>query len=533
MLIHSPLMPSSPPLPPEAIAIWFDDAEKARRANDLERARQGFDQVLAHDPAHAGALHAQGQLALMAGQLDAAQQWVTRAIATRADAAFYGTLCVIYIKSGAYAQALQTARNGLVLAPDSTALHYYHALMLQMQGHPDDAAHAYFRLLELQPEHSQALANLGGVLNDLGSLSEAERHLRQVIALEPANRSARANLGRVLLAAGQYEEGWPYFEARWASFVDADGRLASPGPHLSLPAWRGEPLDTTAGGVDASAQGTRLLVTPEQGEGDSLQFVRYLPMALERFAQVGYLCAPSLRRLYDESLTQRWPGLVMLDDASADERDWDYQCPLMSLPMAFGTRIDTIPASVYLYADAARSASWRARLNALPVAALPRVGIVWAGSPLDVTDDSARSLTFAQITPLLALHGVRWVSLQKSHDSGRQSGRQSATAARAQLIDWMDEVTDFADAAALIDNLDLVIAVDTSIAHLAAAMGKPVWLLNRFAGDWRWLRQRDDSPWYPAMRIFSQTQRGDWNEVLARVAVALQKRYPLNGAGAV
>lgn len=518
-------MSSQPPPPPEALAIWFNEAEEARHAGNFDVARARLDEVLAHDPAHARAMHAQGQVALATNQLEPAQQWVTRAIATHAEAAFYGTLCVIQIRQRAYADALQTAQRGLALAPESTALLYYQALMLQVHGSPDEAATVYFTLLELEPDHPRALANLGVVLKDLGSLSEAERYLRQVIDIEPSNRGARANLGLVLLAAGNYDEAWPYFEDRAANFVDAEGQPIASSTRLPLPEWRGERLDDADEGDAVARSGKRLLVVPEQGYGDSLQFVRYLPLLLERFSQVGYICPQPLRRLYEQSLSARWPGLVMLDDAYADVSGWDYQCPLMSLPMAFGTRVDTIPAPVYLQADAEHSAAWRARLDALPEPGLPRVGIVWAGGQSGLTGDMARSLPFARLAPLLATHGVRWISLQKTSDDTRRAD----AGASARLIDWMDEVTDFADTAALIDNLDLVIAVDTSVAHLAAAMGKPVWLLNRFAGCWRWLRQRDDSPWYPGMRIFTQPQRGDWSDVLSRVTLALQQRYLLGG----
>jgi tetratricopeptide (TPR) repeat protein len=521
-------MSSQPPPSSEAIAIWFNQAETARHAGDLEVARKWLDQVLAHDPAHAGAMHAHGLVALMSNQFEPAQRWVERAIATQADPAFYGTLCVIQIKLGAYADALQTAQHGLARQPDSTALLYYHALTLHLDGRPDEAAQVYFRLLELQPDHRQTLANLGAVLKDLGSLTEAERYLRQVLDIESSNRGARANLAQVLLAAGNYEEAWPYFEDREANFVDAEGRPCPGNVRLPLPEWRGERLDAASGGGVSPSSRQRLLVVPEQGYGDSLQFARYLPLALERFAQVSYMCPQPLRRLYEQSLSARWPGLVMLDEALPDVSGWDYQCPLMSLPMAFGTRADSIPASSYLQADAERSAWWRARLASLPEPGLPRVGIVWAGGHSGLTGGRARNLAFAQIAPLLALRWVRWISLQKTGDEAKRADARTG----ACLTDWMDEVTDFADTAALIDNLDLVIAADTSVAHLAAALGKPVWLLNRFAGGWRWLRDRDDSPWYPSMRIFTQPQRGDWSDVLNRVAVAVHQRFPLAGSAA-
>ncbi|MFL9911026.1 tetratricopeptide repeat protein [Paraburkholderia sp. RL17-337-BIB-A] len=508
------------------ITAWYHEAEEARRTGHVETAQACLDRILAHDPGHAGALYSHALLALDSNQLEAAQRWVECAIEVQPHPAFYHTLCVIQIKSGAYASAAQTAQRGLAREPDSLALHYVLALALQVQGRHQDAATIYRRLLELKPDHAAALANLGSVVKEMGSLDEAERHLRQAIALAPPYPGARANLAHVLLAVGRYEEAWPYFEDRWVNFLDADGRPASERTQLPLPEWKGghPHVANCANGPNSAsaAQGAlaseaRLLVLPEQGHGDSLQFVRYLPLALARFSRVGYICPPPLRRLYEESLCARWPGLVMLDDAFPETGDWDWQCSLMSLPMAFGTRLDNIPAATYLYADSRRAGQWGARLAALPNPELPRVGVVWAGGHSGFTDDKARSLMCAQIAPLLALPYVRWISLQKTDDPAKRADAANAS----RLIDWTDEIADFADTAALIENLDLVISVDTSVAHLAAAMGKPVWLLNRFAGCWRWLRDRDDSPWYPSVRIFTQSQRDNWNDVLERVAAAL------------
>jgi hypothetical protein len=351
-----------------------------------------------------------------------------------------------------------------------------------------------------------------------GHVETAQACLDRILAHDPRHAGA--------LAAGRYEEAWPYFEDRWVNFLDADGRPASERTQLPLPEWNGghPHVANCANGPNSAsvAQGplaseARLLVLPEQGHGDSLQFVRYLPLALARFSRVGYICPPPLRRLYEESLCAHRPGLVMLDDAFPETGDWDWQCSLMSLPMAFGTRLDNIPAATYLYADSRRAAQWGTRLAALPNPELPRVGVVWAGGHSGFTDDKARSLMCAQIAPLLALPHVRWISLQKTDDPAKRADAANA----ARLIDWTDEIADFADTAALIENLDLVISVDTSVAHLAAAMGKPVWLLNRFAGCWRWLRDRDDSPWYPSVRIFTQLQRDNWNDVLEQVAAAL------------
>jgi hypothetical protein len=216
----------------------------------------------------------------------------------------------------------------------------------------------------------------------------------------------------------------------------------------------------------------------------------------------------------------------LLDALPADLAAWDQYIPLMSMPLAFATRVATVPAALpYLHADGGLAAAWRERLDALPGPRLPRVGVVWAGGHSGFHVDTLRSLTAAQFAPLLALPHVRWISLQKADDPAKLAD----PATRARLIDWTDEITDFADTAALIENLDLVISVDTSVAHLAAAMGKPVWLLNRFAGCWRWLYGRDDSPWYPGLRLFTQTRRGDWSDVLARIAAALTQTFPARG----
>lgn len=512
-------MPTQPVSPSgHTLTLWFNEAEQARLAGQHETARELLDRILEHDPAHAGALHEHGLVALAINQIEPAQRWVERALEARPHAAYYTTLSVVRIRLRAYAGALQSAGDGLALDPHSLQLHYIVAVTLQILGRADDAAAAYRRLLELKPDHPHALAGLGVVVKDLGLLDEAERHLRRAIELAPSFPGARASLSQVLLAAGRYEEGWTYFEDRWANFVGADGQPVSARPMPPQPQWKGERMSIANGADGTPERGARLLVIAEQGHGDSLQFVRYLPLALEHFARVGFICPPSLRRLFEESFAHL-PDIVMLDDGWFDISEWDWHCPLMSLPMAFGTRLGNIPSGIYLHAGASRSSAWRTRLEALPEPGLPRVGVVWAGGHSGLTEDRARSVRPAQIAPLLALPGVRWVSLQKTDDPAKRADAASI----AHLIDWMDDVNDFADTAVLIDNLDLVISVDTSVAHLAAAMGKPVWLLNRFAGCWRWLRNRDDSPWYPSVRLFTQTQRGDWDSVLERVATALRR----------
>jgi tetratricopeptide (TPR) repeat protein len=517
-------MPVSDPAESVDTSSLHDEAVAAYQARRFDAVRTLVDRIMRQDREHVGAIHLQGLLALADGHTQSARHWLERAIWIRPEPILYNTLYAIQIKLGDYQSAVDSLRQGLALQPDFVALHYNLALTLQHLERLEDAALSYRRTLEIDPAYSAAHNNLGRIHADLGAPEEAERHYRRAIELAPANLVARSNLAMALLAMGRYEEAWRYFEDRWVSFKLADGRPAQMPVEVALPRWSGEvPLADAQGLRTGRPSGERLLVLDEQGYGDSLQFVRYLPLALERFSHVGYVCPPPLRRLYEQSLRERWPRLVLLDKVPADLSGWDCYCPLMSLPMAFGTRVATIPASLpYLYADATRAAAWCVRLEALPAAHLPRVGIVWAGGHSGIAVDRRRSLAAAQISPLLELRHLRWVSLQKTDDPAKRPDAASKT----HLTDWTDELADFADTAALIDNLDLVISVDTSVAHLAAAMGKPVWLLNRFAGCWRWLRGRDDSPWYPGLRLFTQTQRGDWDEVLRRVVVALQHQFP-------
>ncbi|MFM0552572.1 tetratricopeptide repeat-containing glycosyltransferase family protein [Paraburkholderia sediminicola] len=500
-----------------------DEAVQAYQAGHHDLVQALADRILAEDADHVGAIHLRGLLAFASGHAQDALRWLERAIQIRPEPILYNTLYAIRLKLGDFTGAVQSIRQGLALQPDFVAFHYNLALTLQHLGNLEGAAVSYRRTLELEPGHSAAHNNLGRVYADLGALEEAEQHYRRAIELAPANLVARNNLAMALLATGRYEEAWPYFEDRWFGFKLADGTPMRVPLEVPLPRWMGESAPNGHDAQTARAPDGRLLVLHEQGLGDSLQFVRYLPLALKHFRQVGYLCPPPLHRLYAQSLCSRWPGLVLLDAVPTDLSSWDQYIPLMSMPWAFATRVATVPAALpYLHADGGLAGAWRGRLDALPDPRLPRVGVVWAGGHSGFHLDALRSLAAAQFAPLLALTHVHWISLQKADDPAKLPD----AATRARLIDWTDEISDFADTAALIDNLDLVISVDTSVAHLAAAMGKPVWLLNRFAGCWRWLYGRDDSPWYPGLRVFTQTRRGDWSDVLARVAAALTQTFP-------
>ena len=311
--------------------------------------------------------------------------------------------------------------------------------------------------LRLQPENANIRNNLGTALRDFGRHEEAEDTWRDVLARDPQNAPAHFNLGTMLLAKGDFAAGWPEFE--WRDRV--------PGSHprnFAQPRWTGEALNDSV-----------LLIHAEQGFGDTIQFCRYVALAARRARIVLEVPRPLLRLLGDLE------GVEQIIARGDPLPTFHAHCPMLSLPGVLGTTLDSIPAAIP-YLKTPRSPEWQARLDRL---AGLRVGLCWAGSRA-YSHDQWRSLAVTDLIDLAAVPGVTLVSLQKNPPQPVPS--------ELNLHDWTDGISDFADTAALIAQLDLVISVDTAIAHLAAALGKPVWLLNRFDADWRWLRNRDDSP---------------------------------------
>lgn len=493
----------------------LESAHRAYNAGQLQLALALAGEVIAASPRNSDALHLRGLIALALDAPDEAQAWMTRAVQILPHPVYCNSLCVAQTRIRAYQAAASSARLGLRRAResfpsfDTTLLWYNLGVAMQLGDDPAAAAESYRKVLARLPNHSAAHNNLGTVTKDLGDLTTAIAHFDRAIALDPNNLEARSNLGHALLAVGRYEEAWPHFEQRWASFQSGDQKSTSGALVLPITHWRGETLPGER----------RLLVLHEQGLGDALQFCRYLPLALARCTRIGYVCPKPLRQLFEQSFRRRWPELVLLDEVPADLSGWDGYCSLLSLPMLLGTRLDNIPAALpYLYADPQRAKFWAGRLAELGNETLPKIGLVWAGGHTGTLADARRSIAPGNFATLVSSGGAHWISLQKAEDPAKQL----PPAYRTQVVDWMDEIGDFADTAALISGLDLVISVDTSVAHLAAAMGKRVWLLNRFAGCWRWLRNRDDSPWYPGLRLFSQRERGSWEEVLTRVRDELE-----------
>ncbi|MBI5279394.1 MAG: tetratricopeptide repeat protein [Burkholderiales bacterium] len=359
----------------------------------------------------------------------------------------------------------------------------------------EQALHAYTKAASLAPHSPDPLCNAGAVLHQAGRFDEAEAFFRRALQLDPGHVQAHINLGQLLLLLGRLEEGWRHYAARHARL---DLRtIAQP----DLPAWQGEPL-----------AGRSIVLWHEEGFGDCIQFVRYVAaLKAQGAAHVACVCAKPMARLLATV-----PGLDEVLTQVSAKPAYDFWCYYLDTPMHLGTTLATIPAKLpYLHADAAAAAAWAKQL---PAAAL-RVGICWKGSSKH-RNDRRRSLAgLASLASLWQVPGVQFVSLQKG--PGEEEAAQPP--AGQPLVDAASKSGDFADTAAIVANLDLVITVDTSVAHLAGALGKPVWVLVPAPlPDWRWLLGRSDSPWYPGvMRLFRQRDDGDWAPVIAEVARAL------------
>jgi tetratricopeptide (TPR) repeat protein len=360
------------------------------------------------------------------------------------------------------------------------------------QGKDTEAESCYRRALELSPGYAIACANLGNALLRQGHVEDALGYFEQALTLDPASPGAHFNLALAYLSLGRYAEGWREHEWRWDFKELKLRRKLSPRPQ-----WQGEPL-----------QGRTLLLHAEQGLGDTLQFLRFVPQLIAQGAQILLEVQPRLVRLL-----RNLPGVERVVCPGEALPSFDYHCPLMSLPHVLGTTLENIPpANPGLCACAAEIAdAWRK----WPAEGL-RVGLAWAGNP-ENKGDFRRSTSLETLLPLGRVPGVQWFSLQM----GAAAEQAKPFAEEFPLIDASSASRDMAETAALLSTLDLVISVDTSLAHLAGALDKPVWLLLPHPADWRWLQARADSPWYPTAELFRQPEMGNWAEPVARMRARL------------
>jgi len=484
----------------------FAEGVALHRQDRLAEAERAYEDVLRHQPDHAHALLLLGLIALETGQNQRAVDLLQLAVSLNGDnAVAHAGLGAGLAALDRHAEAVASYDRAIALRPDDAEAYYNRGNSLWELLRPDAAIASYDRAIELRPDYAKAHSNRGNVLQALNRHEEAIASYDRAIVPRPDAAEVQFNLGLCRLAIGDYQHGWRQFEWRWRA--GPHGR-----PELPGRLWLG----------DFPVEGKTILVLAEHGLGDSLQFCRYVPMLAERADVILEVPRPLLR------LLSGLRGVRQVIASGEESRPpFDAWIPMMSLPLAFGTTLATIPSEVpYLQANAECSAAWRDRLAALPGR---KVGLVWAGSswsgdPRAHAIDRRRSFTLQDYAPLAAIPGISLVSLQKGE-------AVRTPPAGMTLHDWTGELNDFADTAALVDALDLVISVDTSVVHLAGALGKPVWVLNRYDQCWRWLRDRTDSPWYSSARLFQQRRPADWDGVISDVVEALRTGGPLTVSG--
>jgi tetratricopeptide (TPR) repeat protein len=498
------------------------DAGLARHlAGNLPEAEVLYLEVIKNHPCHAPAWHLLGVLHHQRGQSQQAVNLIQRAISLNSNTPeYYNNLGISWRALGRLDQAISSYRcalirnphyadahfnlgnalqesgqlnaavdcyhRALVVQPDAAEIHYNLATVLLVQDRLKNALESYQAAVALKPDYAEAHNNMGAVLRDLGRINEAVRCFRKSLEIRPDYPEAHVNLALALLLIGDFKSGWAEHEWRWQW-----PGYTSPKRNFTQPLWQGEPL-----------KGQTILVYAEQGLGDSIQFGRYLPQVIRCGGQVIFECPASLKTLFETAL-----GTSQIIAQGNPLPHFDVQAPLLSLPLVFGTTLETIPNRVPYLAAPKGGPPFPAAKDSKT-----KVGLVWAGNPRH-SNDRHRSVDLDLLVPLLQLPEVACFSLQV----GASSAALAELPAAIRPDDLGAGLRDFGDTAALITQVDLIISVDTALAHLAGALGKPVWLLLPFVSDWRWMLGREDSPWYPAMRLFRQPHPGDWPSVIEKV----------------
>ena len=550
----------------------FDIAVKHHQAGNLREAERICYQILQVNSQYFRAFHLLGLIAHQVGRNDVAIDYMTRALRLNPnyDEA-HNNLGIVLKKQGRLADAVMHYRQALTLRPDYAEAHNNLGVALKDQGRLEEAIACYQQALRLKPNYAEAYNNLGNALKEQGRSEEVIANYQQALRLKPNYAEAYHNLGIALqeegrsaeaitcfqqalrlrpncadshlrlgavlmlcgkvdeavasfqwaihlkpeytdahfnralawLLMGNFEQGWPEYEWRWM-------RKELPPPRFRQPVWDGSGLE-----------GRTILLYAEQGLGDTLQFIRYAPLVKQRGGSVIVACQEALL-----DLLTTCPGVGRAVAVGSTLPDFDTHAPLLSLPGILGTTLTTVPADVpYLFADRQLSEHW---LQALGPTEAFKIGIAWQGNP-GHPQDRQRSLPLVSFEPLARLDGVRLFSLQK----GPGVEQLAAAQERFSLDDLGCQFQTFQDTAAALENLDLVITVDSAVAHCAGALGVPVWVLLPFSPDWRWLLHRKDSPWYPTMRLFRQTEPDKWDTVFDRVAGELRKMVVANGKSAI
>ena len=512
----------------------FQHAVEFHTAGSLEEAGALFEAILEHNPAHFPTLHRLAAIRRQQGRLEESLALLTRAIqANPASADLENGIANTLHSLGRDAEAVHHCRRAICLRANFPQAQFNLGACLRSLGRFEEAAAAYREAIEIQPQYAEAHSNLGTVLARLNRPAEAIASFSAALAADPHARLAYSNIGLALTSMNRQEEAIPFFERAREADPQAiqpvfnqslalleigDFRRGLPGyetrwqvaeihmqlPEYSQPRWRGEEL-----------AGKTILLQAEQGLGDTILFARYAPALAARGATVLFIAPRSLA-----PLLRAIPGVSQVLSSGDALPHFDCWSPLGSLPLAFHTTVETIPAPVFYLPAPHESPTVSAFERTRDTR--PAVGICWAGSA-EYPDDHNRSLPLDIFQRLFQIAGVRFVSLQQKLRPG-----DAQILARYPDIDLTSDAqgAGLADTAALIGRLDLVITVDTAIAHLAGALGRPVWVLLPFHAYWVWLRGRPDTPWYPTARLLRQTEIGDWRPTVQRAAVALDAAAP-------
>jgi tetratricopeptide (TPR) repeat protein len=533
----------------EAFALAF----KHQQQGNLHLAEQLCKEILHVDASHADSYHLLGVLSYQREDFQQAESFFRHALALAQTASCHSNLGLTYEALGLLEEAVASYRQALHLRPEFAVAHNNLANARRKQGNLDEAIHHYQQALALQPEYAEAHNNLGLTFDRIGMVEKAIHHFRQALEIKPDFAEAHNNLGSALenpeealehyqqallirpdfpeahydlallwLLLGDFERGWTEYEWRW--------KLAGRGLRaFCQPLWDGSPLN-----------GRTVLLHAEQGLGDTLQFIRYAPLVKQHGGKVIVECQSSLLRLMAgiEGVDSLWA-------CGAPLPAFDVQAPLTSLPRIFRSTLNTIPGMIpFLQADADLVKQWRQQLQwtvdsgrwtvktdestaahrSLSTIHRPpfKVGVAWQGNP-DFRSDIYRSIPLRCFANLAQVDGVHLISLQKGPGIEQLDAWPGLNAPLNLGNRFDEEAGPFMDTAAIMHDLDLVICSDSAVAHLAGALGVPVWVALPRVPDWRWLLEREDSPWYPTMRLFRQRQNGNWSEVFGRIEAEFVK----------
>ena len=468
-----------------------------------DEAASCFSKAIELKPEYAEAHSNLGSVLQEQRKLDEAALHFSKAIELKPEyAEAHSNLGLVLQEQGKLDEAAMSFHLATELNPDHAEVNNNLGTFLQEQGKLNEAAERYKKAITLKPDHIKAHNNLGTVLQEQGKYDEAMEYYKRAISLKPDYAEAHMNSSFVLMLTGNLEDGWPEYEWR----LHTKDRIPRT---FQQPRWDGTPLN-----------GRSIMVHAEQGLGDTIQFVRYLPTVQAKGGHVIFECQKNLFRLLKNNAGI--DEIIEKASTSGKNSHFDVQVPLLSLPGLFGTKLDTIPSVIpYITVDPEPVKQWNTRIEHNGDF---KIGIVWAGSPHHKNDRN-RSCKLEDFAQLAEIPGLSFYSVQK----GPASAEAFNPPGGMKIINLANEMNDFTDTAAIIVNLDLVISVDTAVAHLAGAIGKPVWNLLPFAPEWRWQLNQADSPWYPGMRLFRQTQLNDWEGVFKQVKKALF--YKLNTEG--